>query len=157
MRKRWILIIVILIALVIATDAAIYWLPSPPVAESAAPVSVVSNPLNPIPATSTSPVVIKTSIIVTAADNGKTISLNKGDRFTLELGVLQDWTVGVGNQDIIRRLPNFAMIQDAQGIYEALAAGSTTLSAIGRPVCDPGTACPMYVIEFKVNVIVLDK
>jgi hypothetical protein len=88
---------------------------------------------------------------VTLADSGTTISLHKGDHFTLELGE-QNWTVNVGDQSIIRRLPNFAMVQGAQGIYQALAVGTTTISATGRPVCDPRMACPMYMIEFKADV-----
>jgi hypothetical protein len=155
MRKRWILIICIIILIAIAVIAVEYRLPPAPVVPTK-PAPVPTYPINPNPIapTSTSPTTSSLSpIIITTADNGSTITLHKGDRFTLELGE-QNWTVSLGDQSIIRRLPNFAMIRGAQGIYQALAAGTTTLSATGRPICNPGMACPMYIIEFKVNIVV---
>ena len=39
-----------------------------------------------------------------------------------------------------------------QGVYMAKAPGTTTLGAIGRPVCTPGSICPQYRIAFTLTV-----
>jgi hypothetical protein len=146
MRKRWIFIICIIILVAVAAIAVAYWHPSVTVVPTK-PAPVPTYPINPNPIASSSP------IIVTTADNSSTITLHKGDRFTLELGE-QNWTVSIGDQSIIQNISNTTSTSGVQGIYQALAAGTTTLSATGRPICNPGMACPMYIIEFKVNIVV---
>jgi hypothetical protein len=44
---------------------------------------------------------------------------------------LQDgqWTVGVADRTILRRVPNIAVVRGAQGVYEAHALGTTKLAA----------------------------
>jgi predicted secreted protein len=89
---------------------------------------------------------------VTLADNGKTISMRVGDTFTLALGD-QPWNVAVADQTVLRRLPNFAMVRGAQGIYRAYAAGTTTLSATFTPACAQAhPACMIASMLFRVTV-----
>ncbi len=92
---------------------------------------------------------------VTLTDNGKTVTMHVGDTFLLALGDQQQWSVQVADQTIVARVPNIMVVRGAQGVYRALKAGTTTLSATGAPQCSAGQACPMYVIGFHVTVQVL--
>ncbi len=38
--------------------------------------------------------------------------------------------------------------------FKALAAGQTTVTAVGTPVCPSGQACPMYAILYQLTVTV---
>jgi hypothetical protein len=92
---------------------------------------------------------------ITLADQGKTISLAVGESFLLDLGEGYDWTVTVSDQSVIDRVKNIAVIVGAQGVYEALAPGTTTLSATGNPQCSATQMpCPDLAIAFSITVIV---
>jgi nitrous oxidase accessory protein len=60
-----------------------------------------------------------TPIIITLADNGKTITLQGNESFLLKLGEDYDWNVTVDNQTVLSRVPNVLVIRGAQGIYKA--------------------------------------
>ena len=100
----------------------------------------------PTPATST----------VTLADDGTTITMHRGDTFLLMLGTDYNWDVQVSDTSILARVPNITVIRGAQGIYQALGMGSTTLTATGVLSCPPGTACPMLARLFRLDVNVVE-
>ena len=85
------------------------------------------------------------------AFNNQTINMTVGQTFTLALGD-QQWNVQVADQSVLARLPNFAMVRGAQGIYKAYKPGTTTLTATGTAPCSAGQVCPMYAILFKLTV-----
>lgn len=92
---------------------------------------------------------------ITLADNGKTITLQTGDRFLLMLGNNLNWIVSVADPSIVSRVPNVLVIRGAQGIYTANKAGQTTLSATGDPPCRqsrPPCAAPSQL--FKLEIVV---
>ena len=92
---------------------------------------------------------------VTLADNGKTIHMVVGQSFLLKLGLGYDWNITVSDQNVISRVKNIAVIVGAQGVYDALAKGSTVLSAVGDPQCRTDTpACASPSLMFSVTVIV---
>ena len=143
MRRLFALALVATLALVACGAGA----PADPAAPSApaasgAPASSASSSSVPAPAQ------------VTLANENGTITMRVGQTFTLALGATQVWTVQVADQTVLRRLVNDTMVRGAQGIYQALQAGTTTLSASGRPQCGAGQACPMYIVEFQVTVVV---
>jgi hypothetical protein len=95
-----------------------------------------------------------TAIVVTQADNGTTLHLAVGQRFLVDLGSTVDWSVAVAaDQGIVGRVRGILVIRGAQGVYAALAPGTTILSAIGSPVCSSG-ACPQFRIAFSVTIVV---
>lgn len=102
-------------------------------------------------ATSTPDTIQSDQAAVTQADNGKTVTVKVGSRFVLKLGEEQ-WTVDVSDPTVIRRLPNFMMVRGAQGIYQVLKPGTTTLSAQGRPVCNAGEMCAQYIVNFSTTI-----
>jgi hypothetical protein len=82
-----------------------------------------------------------------------TLHLAVGQRLLVDLGSTVDWTVTIADQGIVRRVPGVLVIRGAQGIYAALTPGTTTLSAIGSPVCTSG-ACPQFRIAFSITIVV---
>jgi len=93
--------------------------------------------------------------IVTLADDGQTITLQVNETFLLELGEGFDWNITIDDQSIVSRVPNILVVRGAQGIYRAHKEGSSTLTAIGDPVCrkaSPPCAAPSR--EFRVNIVV---
>ncbi|MBE0525105.1 MAG: hypothetical protein IBX40_12375 [Methanosarcinales archaeon] len=93
--------------------------------------------------------------IITLDENGQTISLQFGERFLLNLGEDYDWNVTVEDQTIISRVLNVLVVRGAQGLFEAHNPGSTTLMAVGDPLCRnelPPCGAPSQ--EFRVTVVV---
>ncbi len=71
---------------------------------------------------------------VTLADDGKTISVNPGERFLLALDGLYDWVVSVDRPNIVSLVPN-SPTDGNQGVYEVHQNGSANLRATGNPKC----------------------
>jgi hypothetical protein len=95
------------------------------------------------------------STTVTLADDGKTITLHVGDSFLLKLGEDYDWTVTVDDQTIVSRAKGIAVIRGAQGVYDALRAGTTTLTAVGDPACRQATPpCEQPSRTFTIQIVV---
>ena len=93
--------------------------------------------------------------IVTLEDDGKTITLKKGESFLLKLGENFNWSIDIDNQTVVSRVMNIAVIRGAQGVYEAHNSGQATFTGVGDPLCltaDP--PCKIHSILFTLNVIV---
>jgi hypothetical protein len=92
---------------------------------------------------------------VTLADKGKTLSFAPGESFLLKLGERYTWDISISDQNVISRVKNMAVINGAQGIYEALKTGTVTLSAIGDPLCRQSKhPCGMPSILFEITIVV---
>ena len=94
-------------------------------------------------------------LVVTLDDAGRTIELNTGGTFLLKLGEGYDWTLDIGDQAVISRVRNVMVIRGAQGLFEALKTGQTSLAATGDPQCRQAQPpCAMPTIEFKITIVV---
>jgi photosystem II stability/assembly factor-like uncharacterized protein len=92
---------------------------------------------------------------VTLDSNGQTLQLQVGQRFLVHLGTDYNWDVSVDNEAVVSRVINIAVVNGAQGVYEAKAAGQATLTATGDPACrqaQPPCGQPSRVIEVKIIV-----
>lgn len=91
---------------------------------------------------------------VTLADNGKTINMNSGDGFMLNLGSdVYDWSVQVDNENILGLEQD--NVTGIVGIFRARAPGSAILTAFGNPKCINSTPpCMSPSIMFTITVIV---
>ena len=88
-------------------------------------------------------------------DQGKTITMNTGDSFLLQLGDVYTWDISISDQAILSRVMNIAVIKGAQGVYIAHQPGTVTLIAAGDPLCRQSQPpCMMPSIAFKVTVVV---
>jgi hypothetical protein len=92
---------------------------------------------------------------VTLDDQGKTIRLTVGDRFLLKLGEVFSWEVTVSDPSVVDRVTNVTVVRGAQGIYEALKAGTITLTASGTSLCQSSAPpCGTPGMEFSVTLVV---
>jgi hypothetical protein len=90
---------------------------------------------------------------VTVADDGTTLHLSVGQRFLLDLGSGVDWTVKLGDEQVVRPVTGVLLPAGAQGVYEAQTPGTTVLSAAGIPHCTSGS-CALFRLGFGVTIAV---
>lgn len=99
---------------------------------------------------------LKSGQTVTLADQGKVFDMAEGDSFLLKLGDEYTWDISISDTNILRRVPNIAVVVGAQGIYRSYNPGTAFLTAIGDPVCrqsNPPCELPTIKFEITVNVI----
>jgi hypothetical protein len=95
--------------------------------------------------------------LVSCARNavGDAAVVGLGDEFLLLLGTDLDWTLAPIDQAIIQLVPGITVVRGAQGIFEAVGAGTTKLSATGDPPCRKVTPpCGAPSILFEVTLVV---
>ncbi|MBX7110619.1 MAG: hypothetical protein K1X87_02085 [Dehalococcoidia bacterium] len=93
--------------------------------------------------------------VVTLDDNGITLELRTGEEFELRLGANYSWLVDIADPSVVDRSVVIAIYPPpprGEGVYRALRPGRTTLTATGRPICDP--ACMMPSAVFSMTVVV---
>ncbi len=132
--------------------------PSNSSGDSPVPEVATTLPNNPNPQADpgdTAKVSVSSSEII-LSDDGKTFTYHVGDSFLLHLGAdIYEWEVTVDDQNIIKMKMGMMVIQGAQGIYDALAPGSTTLTAVGTPRClKSSPPCGMPTLRFRVTLVV---
>lgn len=92
---------------------------------------------------------------ITLDNQDETIRLVVGERFLLNLGEGYTWDVGVSDETVVSRVRNITVIRGAQGVYEALRPGTTTLSAVGDPACRQAKPpCGMPSTLFTITLVV---
>ena len=91
--------------------------------------------------------------LVTEADDRGTIALTVGDRVLLALDGPYTWKVTVADASVLAQI-NDPTPPGSQGIFQAMAAGQTTLTAVGSPICPPGQACVQIVRVFNLALVV---
>jgi hypothetical protein len=73
----------------------------------------------------------------------------------LKLGEQYDWAVAISDQNVVSRVKNIAVVRGAQGVYDALRAGTVTLTATGDPACRQSQPpCMMPSRVFMVTIVV---
>jgi len=89
-------------------------------------------------------------------DNGKTINYHVGDSFLLNLGgEVYEWTVMVEDQNVVALKVGAMVIKGAQGLFDAIGTGATSLTAVGDPLCRKSIPpCGAPTILYKVTLIV---
>ena len=83
-----------------------------------------------------------------------TVELAVGETFELKLGESMEWSVQIDDPRVVAREPG-NLTPDSQGVYRALAAGSTKLRASGDPTClkaSPPCAAPSFLFEITIVV-----
>ena len=90
---------------------------------------------------------------ITQADSMSTVHLAVGQNFLLKLGEMT-WEISISNPSVISRVKNIMVVRGGQGIYTGVKPGTTILSAVGAPACNPGMACSMLRVSFSVTIVV---
>jgi hypothetical protein len=139
-----------------ATPAALPPSPTPVLPATPAATAVTPSGATPSPASSATPGGIPTGgTTITLANNGQTLTLQPGQSFLLDLGAGYNWTVSVGNPNVVSRVVGVLVIRGAQGLYEARQAGTTTLTAVGEPPCRQASPpCGAASRVFRLTIVV---
>ncbi len=97
---------------------------------------------------------------MTAADQGKTFHMAVGDVLTVSLQAesgFADWQLQEPDPKILMPIVNTGATA-ARGVtlrsFRAIAAGTATIAATDRPVCNPGEACSQLIRAFQATVVV---
>lgn len=92
---------------------------------------------------------------VTTADYGRTIELRVGERLLLNLGEGGAWAVEIADPLVLGPLANASIPEGAQGVFAALASGTTTLTAVNAPAClQARPPCKLPIRTFEVTAVV---
>jgi hypothetical protein len=95
------------------------------------------------------------SVTVTLADDGRTISLQTGQRALVSLGDDFDWTVQVDDASILSRVTGVTVLDGAHILYQANRVGQTTLTASGDPACRKAQpSCALSSRTLRVSIAV---
>jgi hypothetical protein len=93
--------------------------------------------------------------IIRMDDNGKTLTLQTGQRFVLMLDDRYVWEVSIDPPGVANLATDSAKIGRSQGVYEAHMAGQTQIMATGDPLCrSQKPACMLPSLIFTLNLIV---
>ena len=93
---------------------------------------------------------------VDRATDGNTVSAQVGDTIQIALGADLEWTVDPPAPTGI--LGPYAgpvtLVGGVQAHYSAVAPGTVTITASGRPRCPAYTACAQFIVSFRATVAV---
>ncbi|MGI9145559.1 MAG: hypothetical protein ACR2IK_03255 [Chloroflexota bacterium] len=106
---------------------------------------------SPLPAAPT----VGVSVTVTLVDDGRTLSLQTGQRALISLGDDFDWIVQVEDASILSCVTGVTVVAGAQGLYQANRIGRTMLTASGDPICrkaQPACALPSRTMSASIVV-----
>jgi hypothetical protein len=94
--------------------------------------------------------------VITFDNAGRTIQLTVGERFLLFLQKSgYEFSAEVLDPAVLRKVEDVGDVSGSQGVYEAVKAGSTRLTALGELPCHKSTpACLAPNLFFELNVVV---
>jgi hypothetical protein len=138
----------VLITYAMARTAASIPAPISPSVASASTVHVATSTVVVAPS-----IPIGDVIVVNSSLNNSTVQLTKGERFVLQLGDGLNWTLLFKPAGIISRVGT-STISNSQGMYEAMAPGTTVMRATGAPICTAHQACPLFLAVSTITFVV---
>ena len=97
------------------------------------------------------------SVMVTKADNQRTVTAHVGDHIQIALGDDINWQLEPPDGTVLMRElnRNYLLVRGTQAIWLANAVGRSTIKASGGMNCPSGAACPMLLAVFSATVEVL--
>jgi|GEM_PF-6647712 len=108
----------------------------------------------PVTATTSDTSWMKNFTVVTADEQNQTIALSYAQRFVIDLGGNLSWSLSFTPDGSITRVPDSTTADGVQGVYEADGFGTSTLEAIGAPMCNATGACPQFRRAVTINFII---
>lgn len=93
---------------------------------------------------------------VTQANGGQTITLALGTTAQLQLGSGLRWSMPVVTGPAITLTPDPIPTGATYQAWTiaAVRAGQATIRSGGAPICGPGQACPQFIVDFSVTILV---
>lgn len=91
---------------------------------------------------------------VTLDDDERTVTFRVGDEFLLYLGTDFTWTIDGFDTNVIGMIPQYVLLRGSQGLFQAKAAGRSTITVTGAPICEGDTPCQQGSRTFTVTIVV---
>ncbi len=97
------------------------------------------------------------AVMVTAANDGGTVTAHVGDLVQIALGVQFSWTLEAPDGAVLARpvAQNYLLVRGTQAIWIAKSVGTSTIRATGGAVCASGQPCPLFAVLFTATVNVV--
>jgi len=97
------------------------------------------------------------SVMVTKADNQRTVTVHVGDHIQIALGDEINWKLDPPDGTVLVQESNrnYMLVRGTQAIWLAHAVGRATIKASGGLNCPSGSLCPMLLAVFSATVDVL--
>ena len=96
------------------------------------------------------------SVLVTKADNQRTVTAHVGDHIQIALGEDINWQLEPPDGTVlVRPIQNYMLVRGTQAIWLARSAGRSTIKASGGVNCPSGSLCPMLLAVFTATVEVV--
>src|SRR5256714_8515142 len=98
-----------------------------------------------------------TGVMVTKADNQRTVAAHVGDHIQIALGEDINWQLESPDGTVLARdaVQNYMLVRGTQAIWLARSAGRSTIKASGGMNCPSGAMCPMLLAVFSATVEVV--
>lgn len=91
---------------------------------------------------------------ITAANNIGVVHVALHQQFAVMMGDELSWGISFDPADLVMHVGNAVDTPGYQGIYEATGVGTTTMTAIDAPICNPGVACPQYRVNNTMTLVI---
>lgn len=117
-------------------------------------IAACGGSLSPAPGTQR-PIPGGPTVVVTRADDQRTVHARVGDRIQVALGTDYAWRLDPPDGVVlVAGLQRELLVRGTQAVWTAAAPGTTTISATGTVACPTGHACIMLAVLFRTTVIV---
>lgn len=95
------------------------------------------------------------TVLVTRADDQRTVHARVGDRIQIALGTEYAWRLDPPDGAVVvAGVQRELLLRGTQAVWTAAAPGTATISATGSVVCPSGQACIMLAVLFRTTVVV---
>jgi hypothetical protein len=103
-----------------------------------------------------------TRIVLTNADNGRSVAASSGDNIEVRLtghrdhGLTYTWSIPISSDSTVlrRTAGGTTPTGGASAVFHAERRGTATISAVRHCHPDPGHACPLVIVPWKATVTV---
>jgi len=92
-------------------------------------------------------------LTVTRQDDRKTLMASVGDSILVQLGGDFRWRLEVPDPSFLAPLAE-NLPPGSQGQFVAVRPGEVELQATGTANCPPGSACPLFALPFRVDIVI---
>jgi hypothetical protein len=91
---------------------------------------------------------------ITDYGSGQVVHMHVDDHIVLQLGTNLAWSnLSISNPQVLANM-HAPLSSGEQGLFRAVAKGTTHLTMNGTPVCAPHVACPDFGVLFDLTVVV---
>jgi hypothetical protein len=99
---------------------------------------------------------VPANVVVTTADNQKTVTAHVGDHIQIALGDQYTWMLDPPDGVVlVHPVQNYLLVRGTQAIWLAHSVGRSAIKATGGVSCASGQPCPLLLAVFSATVEVV--